>query len=140
MLLRFALAAFMGLSACSDNGDGDPVPNPTGVTGAGTLTELRQIATLPGGYAGQIRIVGEIPRMTSSRSAADIRRRRFAPSSRVSACIIALWDILPQNNKPTSKNKQDARKQKPKSKKHKPKAKNHKPEARTRSHKTEARR
>lgn len=59
MLLRFALAAFMGLSACSDNGDGDPDPNPTGVTGAGTLTELRQIATLPGGYAGQIRIVGD---------------------------------------------------------------------------------
>ena len=59
MFFRFALAAFMGLSACSDTGDGDPVPSPAGVTGPGTVTELRQIATLPGGYAGQIRIVGD---------------------------------------------------------------------------------
>jgi len=59
VFFRFALAAFMGLSACSDTGDGDPVPNPADITGPGTVTELRQIATLSGGYAGQIRIVGD---------------------------------------------------------------------------------
>ncbi len=57
MLFRFALAAFMGLSACSDGDGGDAVPNPTG--GPGSVTELRQAATLSGGFAGRILIAGQ---------------------------------------------------------------------------------
>ncbi len=59
MLFRFVLAGFMGLSACSDDGGNSPIPNPGGVNGPGAVTELRQSATLSGGYAGQIRIDGE---------------------------------------------------------------------------------
>jgi hypothetical protein len=59
VLFRFAVAAFMGLSACSDGDGGNAVPNPGDVTGPGTITELRQTATLSGGYAGRIRITGE---------------------------------------------------------------------------------
>ena len=56
MLFRLALAAFMGLSACSDDGSKDTISNPGG---DGAAAELRQSATLPGSYANRIRIVGD---------------------------------------------------------------------------------
>lgn len=58
MLFRFVLAAVVGLSACSDDG-GDTVPNAGDVTGPGTVTTLRQAATLSGGYANRISLGGE---------------------------------------------------------------------------------
>ena len=71
MLFRFALAAFMGLSACSDGDSGNAVPNPGDVTGPGSITELRQTARLSGGYASRIRIDGE--GWPASTSAQDLR-------------------------------------------------------------------
>jgi hypothetical protein len=59
VLFRYALAAFMGLSACSDDGGNDAVPNAGDVAGPTTTVELRQTASLSGGYASQIRIDGE---------------------------------------------------------------------------------
>lgn len=59
MLFRFVLAAVVGLSACGDDGGGNAAPNPGDVTGPGTVTTLRQTATLSGGFANRIRLGGE---------------------------------------------------------------------------------
>jgi hypothetical protein len=60
VVLRFALAAVLGISACSDDtGGNDNLPNPGDLNGPGSSTELRQTATLSGDFAGAIRIEGQ---------------------------------------------------------------------------------
>lgn len=59
MVLRFALAAFLGLSACSDEGGNESLPNPGDVNGPGSSQALRQSVPLNGSFASAIQITGE---------------------------------------------------------------------------------